>query len=37
VSQGSAVYAMPGDAGPMAYNYNSVLLAKYHITPPHAR
>jgi multiple sugar transport system substrate-binding protein len=34
VSQGSAVYAMPGDAGPMAFYYNTVLLAKYHITPP---
>src|SRR6266700_1283417 len=34
VSQGSAVYAMPGDAGPMAFYYNSKMLAKYHITPP---
>jgi multiple sugar transport system substrate-binding protein len=34
VSQGSAVYAMPGDAGPMAFYYNSALFAKYHITPP---
>jgi multiple sugar transport system substrate-binding protein len=34
VSQGSAVYAIPGDAGPMAFYYNSALLAKYHITPP---
>ena len=34
VSQGPAVYAMPGDAGPMAFYYNSKLLAKYHITPP---
>jgi multiple sugar transport system substrate-binding protein len=34
VSQGSAVYAMPGDAGPMAFYYNTALLAKYHITPP---
>lgn len=34
VSQGSAVYAMPGDSGPMAFYYNSKLLAKYHITPP---
>ncbi len=25
---------MPGDAGPMAFYYNSKLLAKYHITPP---
>jgi multiple sugar transport system substrate-binding protein len=34
VSQGSAVYAIPGDAGPMAFYYNTDLLAKYHITPP---
>jgi multiple sugar transport system substrate-binding protein len=34
VSQGSAVYAIPGDAGPMAFYYNSALLAKYKITPP---
>src|SRR5580700_9238299 len=34
VSQGPAVYAMPGDAGPMAFYYNSKLLAKYHISPP---
>ena len=34
VSQGSAVYAMPGDAGPMAFYYNTAELAKYHITPP---
>jgi multiple sugar transport system substrate-binding protein len=34
VSQGSAVYAMPGDSGPVAFYYNSALLAKYHITPP---
>jgi len=34
VSQGSAVYAIPGDAGPMAFYYNSALFAKYHITPP---
>jgi multiple sugar transport system substrate-binding protein len=34
VSQGSAVYAIPGDAGPMAFYYNADLLAKYHITPP---
>jgi multiple sugar transport system substrate-binding protein len=34
VSQGPAVYAMPGDAGPMAFYYNSALLAKYHLTPP---
>jgi multiple sugar transport system substrate-binding protein len=34
VSQGSDVYAMPGDIGPMAFYYNSSLLSKYHITPP---
>ncbi|HMG62701.1 MAG TPA: extracellular solute-binding protein [Streptosporangiaceae bacterium] len=34
VSQGSAVYAIPGDAGPMAFYYNSALLAKYHIALP---
>lgn len=34
VSRGSAVYAIPGDTGPMATYYNSKLLAKYHITPP---
>ena len=34
VSQGTAVYAIPGDAGPMAFYYNSALLAKYKITPP---
>lgn len=34
VSQGSAVYAIPGDSGPMAFYYNSALLSKYHITPP---
>jgi multiple sugar transport system substrate-binding protein len=34
VSQGSAVYAIPGDSGPMAFYYNSSLFAKYHLTPP---
>ena len=34
VSQGPAVYAIPGDAGPMAFYYNTKLLAQYHITPP---
>ncbi|MGH9107744.1 MAG: ABC transporter substrate-binding protein [Acidimicrobiales bacterium] len=34
VSQGSHVYAMPGDAGPMGFYYNAKQLAKYHITPP---
>jgi multiple sugar transport system substrate-binding protein len=34
VSQGSAVYAMPGDSGPVALYYNSALLSKYGIAPP---
>jgi multiple sugar transport system substrate-binding protein len=34
VSQGSAVYAIPGDTGPMATYYNSALFAKYHLSPP---
>jgi multiple sugar transport system substrate-binding protein len=34
VSQGSAVYSVPGDIGPMAFYYNTSLLSKYHITPP---
>lgn len=34
VSQGSAVYAMPGDVGPMGFYYDSSLLAKYKLTPP---
>ena len=34
VSQGSAVYAMPSDAGPAGFYYNSKLLAQYHLTPP---
>lgn len=34
VSSGSAVYAIPGDTGPMATYYNSALLAKYHLSPP---
>ncbi|MGD0560177.1 MAG: extracellular solute-binding protein [Streptosporangiaceae bacterium] len=34
VSQGSAVYAMPGDSGPMAFYYNTNELSQYHITPP---
>ena len=34
VSQGSAVYAMPGDSGPVAFYYNTDELAKYNITPP---
>ena len=31
---GQAVYAMPSDSGPMAFYYNSKVLAKYHVTPP---
>ena len=34
VSQGRAVYAMPSDAGPAGFYYNSKLLSQYHITPP---
>ncbi|HVV24746.1 MAG TPA: hypothetical protein VHF06_35270 [Pseudonocardiaceae bacterium] len=34
VSQGSAVYAIPGDSGPMGFYYNATELARYHITPP---
>jgi multiple sugar transport system substrate-binding protein len=34
VSQGSAVYALPGDAGPMALYYNQKMFAKYHVTVP---
>jgi multiple sugar transport system substrate-binding protein len=34
VSQGSAVYAMPSDSGPVAFYYNSKLFSKYHLTPP---
>jgi multiple sugar transport system substrate-binding protein len=34
VSQGSAVYAMPSDFGPMGFYYDQQTLAKYHITPP---
>ena len=34
VSQGSAVYAMPGDIGPLGFYYDTKELAKYHITPP---
>ncbi len=34
VSQGSAVYAIPGDTGPMALYYNSKLFAKYHLPVP---
>jgi multiple sugar transport system substrate-binding protein len=34
VSQGSDVWALPNDSGPMGLYYNSVELAKYHMTPP---
>jgi multiple sugar transport system substrate-binding protein len=34
VSQGSAVYAMPSDFGPMGFYYDQATLAKYQITPP---
>jgi multiple sugar transport system substrate-binding protein len=34
VSQGSAVYAMPSDFGPMGFYYDQQTLAKYKITPP---
>jgi multiple sugar transport system substrate-binding protein len=34
VSQGSDVWAMPGDSGPMALYYNTKELSKYGITPP---
>jgi multiple sugar transport system substrate-binding protein len=34
VSQGSGVYAMPSDFGPMGFYYDKATLATYHITPP---
>jgi multiple sugar transport system substrate-binding protein len=34
VSQGSGVYAMPSDSGPVGFYYNASELAKYHISPP---
>ncbi|HYK69166.1 MAG TPA: hypothetical protein VEV45_14565 [Streptosporangiaceae bacterium] len=34
VSQGSGVYAMPSDFGPMGFYYDQATLAKYNITPP---
>lgn len=34
VSQGSGVYAMPVDVGPLAFYYNYKLLAKYGISVP---
>ncbi len=34
VSQGSGVYAMPSDSGPVAFYYNAKLFAKYRLKPP---
>jgi multiple sugar transport system substrate-binding protein len=34
VSQGSGVYAMPSDAGPAGFYYNTKLFTQYHLTPP---
>jgi multiple sugar transport system substrate-binding protein len=34
VSQGSAVYAMPSDSGPVGFYYNANQLSRYHISPP---
>jgi multiple sugar transport system substrate-binding protein len=34
VSQGSAVYAMPSDAGPAGFYYNQKLFSQYHLSPP---
>lgn len=34
VSQGSGVYAMPVDVGPLAFYYNSSLLSKYGLAVP---
>jgi multiple sugar transport system substrate-binding protein len=34
VSQGSGVYAMPVDVGPLAFYYNSSILSKYGLTVP---
>jgi len=34
VSQGSAVYAIPVDGGPMAMIYRKDIFDKYHLTPP---
>ena len=34
VSQGSAVYAMPVDVGPLAFYYNSAVMSKYGLTVP---
>jgi multiple sugar transport system substrate-binding protein len=34
VTQGSGVYAMPSDSGPVGFYYNASQLAQYHIAPP---
>jgi len=34
VSQGSSVYAIPGDTGPMGFYYNKAEFAKYHLSIP---
>jgi multiple sugar transport system substrate-binding protein len=34
VTQGPAVYAMPGDIGPLGFYYDTKELARYHISPP---
>lgn len=34
VSQGGAVYGMPGDSGPVGLYYNSSIFAKYHLALP---
>jgi multiple sugar transport system substrate-binding protein len=34
VSQGSSIFAMPSDFGPVAFYYNAPLLAKHKIKPP---
>jgi multiple sugar transport system substrate-binding protein len=34
VSSGSSVYALPGDAGPMAFYYNDKAFSQYHLTVP---
>jgi multiple sugar transport system substrate-binding protein len=34
VTQGSSVWAMPSDFGPVAFYYDAPELARYHISPP---
>jgi multiple sugar transport system substrate-binding protein len=34
VTQGTGVYAMPVDVGPLAFYYNSAILSKYHLAVP---